>query len=291
MHWSTIRTVILAAKSILILAQCDNTEAFVHAKIPEGKDVDEHQPHGSNRGSQFILCLNQSFYGMRQRPRYFFKYLTQHLKRQGPKPSDLDPCLFMSDKLIAIIYVDDVLVYTRDNKDIDDLIKKLQGDIIRLCQEGTIEGYIGIKVERDGSKTTLSQPGLVKQVVEALGLCDKYPMAVATPTECAVLPRDIDGQSASGSINYPSAIWMVLYLGHTQPEIDFAVHQCAPYTFELKQSHKAALKRNGCYLNGTLNMGLLLDPDNNHNIDCYPDADFAGLFGHEHPQDPRCVRS
>ena len=26
-------------------------------------------------------------------------------------------------------------------------------------------------------------------------------------------------------------------------------------------------------------------------IDCYPDADFAGLWGHEHPQDPHCARS
>ena len=34
-----------------------------------------------------------------------------------------------------------------------------------------------------------------------------------------------------------------------------------------------------------------LDLDDNYNVDCYPDADFAGLFGHKHPQDPHCVRS
>ena len=110
---------------------------------------------------------------MRQSQRYFLKYLTKHLKRQGLKPSDLDPCLFMSDKLIVSIYVDGVLVYAQDSKYIDDLIKKLQVDDILLCWEGTAEGCIGIKVERDDSKPTLSQPGLVKQAVEALGLCDK----------------------------------------------------------------------------------------------------------------------
>jgi hypothetical protein len=26
-------------------------------------------------------------------------------------------------------------------------------------------------------------------------------------------------------------------------------------------------------------------------IDCYPDADFAGMFGHEKPTDPSCVKS
>ena len=37
-------------------------------------------------------------------------------------------------------------------------------------------------------------------------------------------------------------------------------------------------------------MDPILDPDNNYNIDCYPDVDFAGLFGREHSQDPHCVR-
>ena len=192
---------ILAANKRLILARCDITTAFVHATMPKGEDVYVHQPRGFNRGSQFVLRLNRSLYGMRQSPRYFFKYLTKRLERQGLKPSDLDPCLFMSDKLIVIIYADDVLVYARDSGDIDDLIKKPQEHDILPCREGTAEGYLGIKVERDCSETTLSQPGLVKSVVETLGLCDKYSSAVSTLDECSALPRDVDRQSASWSIN------------------------------------------------------------------------------------------
>ena len=71
---------------------------------------------------------------------------------------------------------------------------------------------------------------------------------------------------------------MLLYLGHTRPGIAFAVHQCARYTFEPTHSRKVALKQIGRYLKGTLDMGLILDPDNNYNIDCYPDTDFSGLF-------------
>ena len=83
---------------------------------------------------------------MHQSPIYFFRYLIKRLERQGLKPSDLDPCLFIRDRLIVIIYVDDVLVYARDNKGIDNLIKKPQEDNILLCQEGTKEGYLGSKV-------------------------------------------------------------------------------------------------------------------------------------------------
>ena len=115
----------------------------------------------------------------------------------------------MSDILIVIIYVDDVLVYAYDSKDIDGLIKKLHKANIFICQEGTAEVYLGTMVERDGSKITLSRPALVKKDIEALGLCNKYFTAASTPDECAVLPRGLDGQPASGSINYPSVIGML----------------------------------------------------------------------------------
>ena len=94
-------------------------------------------------------------------------------------------------KLIVIIYVDNTLVYARDSKDTDDLIKKLQIDNIIFCQEDTAEGYFRIKAKRDGSKTTLSRPGSVKWVVEAQGLCDKYCTEFSTPAECIVLTRDL----------------------------------------------------------------------------------------------------
>ena len=52
---------------------------------------------------------------------------------------------------------------------------------------------------------------------------------------------------------------MLLYLGHTHPDIAFAVFQSTRYTFEPKQSHKAALKRIWCYLKETADKGLILD--------------------------------
>ena len=38
-------------------------------------------------------------------------------------------------------------------------------------------------------------------------------------------------------------------------------------------------------------MCLILDPNDNLMINCYPDSDFAGLWGHEHPQDPHYAQS
>ena len=51
------------------------------------------------------------------------------------------------------------------------------------------------------------------------------------------------------------------------------------------------MKRIGCYLKGTMDKGLVLDPSDDLTIDCYPYADFVGLWSHEHQQDPHCVGS
>jgi hypothetical protein len=117
----------------------------------------------------------------------------------------------------------------------------------------------------------------------------KFITAVATRAEKAASGKDVDGPPASGQINYASMIGMLLYLGHSHPDIAFATHQCARYTFAPKQSHEEALKRTGCYLKGTLRNEIILCPSDDLKIDCYPDADFAGLWKRDKTDDPHCV--
>jgi hypothetical protein len=64
-------------------------------------------------------------------------------------------------------------------------------------------------------------------VVTALGLDLKYTTPVNIPADAAALGRYFDGKEASGSINHASIVGMLLYLGHSWPDISFATHQCA----------------------------------------------------------------
>jgi hypothetical protein len=137
----------------------------------------------------------------------------------------------------------------------------------------------------------LLQEGLAKQIITPLGLDSKYTTPVNTPADAAALGRVVDGKEASGSINYASVVGMLLYLGHSWPDISFATHQCAQYTHSPKQTHEDVLKQIGQYLKGTIKNGLILNPSNTFKIDCYPDADFAGLWTRDDKHDPHCVRS
>ena len=116
---------------------------------------------------------------------------------------------------------------------------------LALHKKGIAKGYLGVDIQRNGNQITFTQLGLTEQIIEALGLNLKYSTAVVTPAEKAALGKDIDKPPASGQVNYASVIGMLLYLGHSHPNIAFATHQCACYTFAPKKSHEDALKRIG----------------------------------------------
>eukprot|EP00984_Skeletonema_dohrnii_P014206 scaffold5948_cov143-Skeletonema_dohrnii-CCMP3373.AAC.1 len=93
--------------------------------------------------------------------------------------------------------------------------------------------------------------------------------------------------------SYPAIVGQLLYLtGHTRPELAYAVNQCARYMFNPKRSHELALLRIGKYLKATRTKGIVIKPTGGLlNINAYPDADFAGMYGHENDTDPACVKS
>jgi hypothetical protein len=216
-QWLTVRIVmILAIKLQLISVQCNMTAAFIHARVPAIESIYVHQPRGCHRGKgDEELCLKQTLYGLKQSPRYFFQYVTERLIKQGLTASKLDPCLFISKSLIVIIYVDDILIYGKSDNEINEVIEQLKQDDIALHREGMAEGYLGVDIQQDRNKVILLQERLTKRIITALGLDSKYSTPVNTPAETAALGRDVDGEEASGSVNYASVVEMLLYLGHS----------------------------------------------------------------------------
>ena len=112
--WPTVHAMmILATKLNLVSVQADITAAFVHAELDEDEHIYVHQAAGFKRDGNLVYKLRRSVYGLRQSPRNFFQYLSSKMQDAGLRPSKLDPCLFVGDRVIAVIYVDDVLLYSK----------------------------------------------------------------------------------------------------------------------------------------------------------------------------------
>ena len=195
-NWQTVRALlILATKMELVSAHADITAAFVHAELDEDEHIYVHQTPIFKRDGNLVYKLRRNIYGLRQSPRNFFQYLSDKLLAEGLKPSRLDPCLFVGDKVIAVIYVDDVLLYSKSTEAIDDLLSNLKKADVSIRKEGTAEGFLGVDISREetesGQIITLLQRGLAKRIVDALGLCSQYTTALRTPAEASPLPKTL----------------------------------------------------------------------------------------------------
>lgn len=94
-----------------------------------------------------------------------------------------------------------------------------------------------------------------------------------------VLEREIDAKAMEDDFHYPSVIGRANFLEKSnRPDIAVAVHQCAPFSLEPKQSHADAMRYVGRYLQGTKSEGIYLDPNNGKSFKCWEDANFLGQY-------------
>ena len=306
-QWATVRLLLnLSITLKLATVQVDYVSAFCQAPIDE--DVYVELPRGwqtlNSLGidekfkKDHVLKLNQSLYGLRQSPRNFFMHLKSNLERVGFRQSTTDPCLFISAKVVCCVYVDDCLFFSPKKRDIDSMILKIK-ESMDLEVEDSVGGFLGILIERsigqDGNEQIkLLQTGLIDRIISALGLDGEMSNSMRTPAPEKPLPKDPDGEPHDLGFNYASVVGMAMYLcNNSRPDITFAVHQCARHSFNPKRMHAEYLKKLGRYLIKTRTDGLIMRPDVDHmlKVDCYVDADFAGLWNSEDDQDPHCVKS
>ena len=294
-QWTTVRLMLILEVMLdLKSKQGDVTAAFLHADLNKDEEVYVAMPKGFEQKGK-VLKLKKTLYGLRQSPRAFWKYMVEKMEICDMPQSKFDPCLFVGEKVIAICYVDDLLFWARNEDDIHDLAMRLREVGVDLEQEDDAAGFLGVRLERDSETGLLEmkQEGLINRVIETLGLDIGIINGKATPAEGKPLVKDVDGDIAGQHFSYSSVVGMLLYLaGHTRPDIAYAVNCCARYMFCPKRSHEEALKRIGRYLKATRTRGLIMNPSADKlQIDCYLDADFAGMYGHEDPTDPASVKS
>jgi hypothetical protein len=227
----------------LATKQVDYTAAFIHAptdRDPNWDTMTEQErarsgvyiemPRGFSQPGK-VLKLKRSLYGLWQSPRNFFQHLKVKLESVGFVTNEaVDPCLFISDRVICLVYVDDTLFFSPKEEYINDVIEKLSQAELQLEVEDSVAGFLGVHIERnnlDGS-VKLTQSGLAKRVIDALNVTHmlrKFPPATATP-----LVKDEDGEPPNAAYSYASVIGMLLYLqGHSRPDITYAVSQCARF--------------------------------------------------------------
>ena len=300
--WMTVRlmlilSIILDWKSV----QVDYASAFCQAPIHE--DVYVSQPRGWQQLNRLglktpfreghVMKLNRCLYGLKQSPKNWFLHLKERLESVGFTQSECDPCLFYQKDIICVCYVDDCIFFSKESERLAKIVDNINDAEMDLNVEDDVAGFLGVLLTRQEDGTiALTQTGLIERIIDALGLQDCN--STRTPSQKAALSLDKGGAKFSEPYNYASVVGMLMYLtGNTRPDITFAVHQCARHCHDPKEIHGKYLKQIGRYLRGTKERGIVLKPikvEELH-LECFADADFAGLWGAEDSDDPHCVKS
>jgi hypothetical protein len=151
------------------------------------------------------------------------------LEDNGFKVSSFDPCMFYGQGMVVL---DDCLFFGPDLGAIDGFIGELEQQGFALTKEEDIYAFLGIQLDHNSSTGTytLSQERLIKKVLKTTGMEDCNSKSSAA--RVAPLGIDADGAPFSEKWNHAPVIGMLLYLSsNSRPDIQFAVHQCARFTY------------------------------------------------------------
>jgi hypothetical protein len=204
--------------------------------------------------------------------------------------------MYFGRGMTIITYVDDTLFFGPDGEEIEKVIVELEAAGYALTREegdeDNVFSFLGVSITPNQATKmlTLTQGGLIDKVLSTVGMTDCN--SRGSPSTITPVGTDARGAHRKESWNYSSVIGMLMYLSsNAHPEIQFAVHQCARFTHCPRASHEEAIKHICRCLKGAKGNGLTFRPTPSLNLECYVDADFAGLWNHEDDQDPVCVKS
>ena len=209
------------------------------------------------------------------------------------KQSSVDECVFYRGSTVLLMYVDDGILCGPSASEIQAIINEL-GALFDITDEGEIDTYLGVKVTRPTHDTIeLSQPHLIQQILDDLGMKPNTKTKDKAAPSSTILRRDLDGKPFDEAWDYRSVVGKLNYLEKsTRPEIAYAVHQCARFSNNPKQSHANAVKYLCRYLMATKDRGLILHPSQDKSFEVHVDCDFAGNWVKEDAlNDPSTAKS
>ena len=110
---------------------------IIYMTQPEGFEFDDHVCH-----------LRKALYGLKQAPRAWYQDIDKFLKTLGFTSSASDPNLYISQDIILILYVDDMLI-TAKNKIALAKFKKQMTQKYEMTDLGEAQQFLGLQIQRN----------------------------------------------------------------------------------------------------------------------------------------------
>ena len=191
----------LAARYNMVVKQLDVVSAFLQSELQE--QVYMKVPEGINYTGDEVCLLLKSVYGLKQSPRAWNRKLHNFLTSLGFQQSKTDYCTYymhsnnVETNIYILIFVDDVLLITRDTYRLKLLKEKLKANF-EITNAEPLSYFLGIRVDRDDDNIYLSQKAYLENLLCKSNMADCKP--ISTPLEVKVEIDELTSASVKKNI-------------------------------------------------------------------------------------------
>jgi transposase InsO family protein len=228
---------------------------------------------GLLKSGRAALRVRKALYGLKQSGRLWYETVAAHFTDvHGLKPTETEPCIFVGDGMVVMLYVDDGIVACAPGSGLDDqFLEKLSGEFaIKLL--GEPRHFVGWRITKEpGGSYLINQRGYIEAMGERFGI-DGHAKHVP------ISPGTVLGDGEHGDKQlFMSSVGSLLFAsGGTRPDIATATsmlsrHMNGP-TVTCVKAARDVLR----YLQTTADLGIrMTGPADEIVIEVYSDASFA----------------
>ncbi|GJP43358.1 hypothetical protein CLOM_g2831 [Closterium sp. NIES-68] len=166
--------------------QMDIVTAFLYGIVEE--EVYMVQPPGYEDGTGRVCKLNKAIYGLKQAPRCWYNRQASALEEIRFRASACDESLFLMGEgeslVLLLVYVDDILLFSSSDKEIDGVQRKLT-EQFKCKSLGEARYYLGMHIERDTERgwLKLHQGQYINTLAEKYSLQEEREVVTPLPSD------------------------------------------------------------------------------------------------------------
>lgn len=209
---TTVRVLLsIAVDNGWSMSQMDVKNAFLHGDLEE--EVFMKLPHGHpSSGNPNLDCkLHKSIYGLKQSPHAWHTKLSCALETLGFIRSSADSSLYVrlknDDKLMVLIYVDDLIITGNNVVSVAQLKKNLKQQF-PIKDLGSLKYFLGIEMASSSKGLFFNQRKYIMDLLQDAGMLSTKP--VATPLD-SKLKHVSTGKALESPSYYQQLVGKLIY--------------------------------------------------------------------------------
>ena len=199
----------------------------------------------------------KSLYGLKQAPYDWYSIIDGFLHSFGLVRSKQDHNLYISQNLIVLLYVDDILILAASVSGVS-LLKQHLSKRYSMVDLGEIRQYLDMQIDRDqgNRQLFLHQTRYTETILRRFGMGDSKGVYTPMDGKAALAPPEDPAEAVDRS-GYQAMVGSVMYamLG-TCPDLAYTIAALSKFNANPITGHHSAVKRTLRYLQQTKTFGI-----------------------------------